>query len=479
MGKPKNDVGEPKSDTHKELISHAGREASSFRDPSGFVFTKNGVLLRQVNEAYQEYFSLLRSSGLYEELVEQELLIPHEEVSLDEAFSLAAIAVIKPEPISFISYPYEWTFSQLQDAALLTLDIQSRAMRRGLSLKDASAFNVQFKDGKPIFIDTLSFQKFESTSPWVAYRQFCQHFFAPLALASLVDIRLMQLFRVYLDGIPLDLTDRLLPRTALLRAGLLTHIHLHAQAQSGASKRPAKSVGKMSELRHLALIDNLIGSVKSLHWSPAGTTWGDYYEHTNYSSEATQEKRRIVAELVDRIPAGSKLAWDFGANSGEISQIIAEKGIETIAWDFDPAAVEKGYRHFRDTKATRILPLILDLTNPSANLGWANGERDSLNARGPADIVMALALIHHLAIANNLPLTLIAKFFADCGSYLIVEFVDKPDSQVQRMLASRDDIFEQYHPVGFESAFALFFDTVVKTAIKETHRTIYLMRKRE
>ncbi len=214
-------------------------DPGSFRDPNGFIFYRGQTLFRQVQRLYQPHYDQLMQSGLYEALVNAGLLIPHVEEHVDIALKTGAYRVLRPEPLPFISYPYEWCFSQLRDAALATLQIQMEALRFGMSLKDASAYNIQFRNGKPLLIDTLSFEKYEAGKPWVAYRQFCQHFLAPLALMSYTDIRLGQLLRVHLDGIPLDLTSRLLPCNTKLRMGLLTHIHLHGAAQ----KRYADQAG--------------------------------------------------------------------------------------------------------------------------------------------------------------------------------------------------------------------------------------------
>ena len=213
---------------------------ASFRDPGGFLFVEGGVLYRQVNSVYKDDYDLLLRSGLYKTLTDAGLLVSHEEVSTDPPDPRIAYKIIRPEPIPFISYPYEWCFSQLKDAALATLEIQRQALAHGLSLKDASAYNVQFLDGKPVLIDTLSFEKLR-LKPWVAYRQFCQHFLGPLLLMGLKDSRLGQLSRIFLDGVPLDLTSRLLPRRTRLRPGILMHIHLHAASQKHfASKTIAR-----------------------------------------------------------------------------------------------------------------------------------------------------------------------------------------------------------------------------------------------
>ena len=379
--------------------------------------------------------------------------------------------------IPFISYPYEWSFSQLKDAALLTLEIMRIALGKGMALKDASAYNVQFLGCRPIFIDTLSFEPYQEGQPWVAYKQFCQHFLAPLALMAHVDVRLASLQITNLDGIPLDLASSLLPGKTKFQPGLLAHIHMHAKAQSNSGNSSDRKVS-LSKMSLLALIDNLKGTVNGLHWKPTGTEWADYYSDTNYSKESFATKGSLVADFLSQIPDTAKTCWDLGANNGEFSRLAVQHGLQTIAWDIDPAAVEQAYLEGKKSGQNSLLPLVQDLRNPSTNLGWASHERDSLISRGPADVLLALALVHHLAIGNNVPLPMIAEFFAQIGHWLIIEFVPKEDSQVQRMLVARKDIFSSYDLNGFESAFAPHFETVVKTPIEGTSRTLYLFRRK-
>ena len=192
-----------------------GAPGGSFRDPSGFVYERDGVLYRRVHRSYAAHYDRLMDSGLYAALVGDGLLVPHEEVG-PRGGEQDPYATLRPERVAFVSYPYEWCFSQLKDAALTTLRIQERALGFDMTLKDASAYNIQFHRGRPVLIDTLSFECYEEGVPWVGYRQLCQHFLAPLALMAHRDVRLGGLLRLHLDGIPLDLASTLLPaRTRL------------------------------------------------------------------------------------------------------------------------------------------------------------------------------------------------------------------------------------------------------------------------
>jgi hypothetical protein len=450
---------------------------SSFRDPSGFLFVEEGSLYRQVNEAYRESYDHLMNSGLYEHLADSGLLIRHEEADLELARTDQAYRVLEPEVVPFVSYPYEWCFSQLKDAALLTLEVQKKALDLGMTLKDASAFNVQYVKGKPILIDTLSFDKYEGGQPWAAYRQFCQHFLAPLALMSYRDVRLGQLTRTYIDGVPLDLASSLLPSRTRLSFPLLSHIHLHARSQSHFAERTVDiERRKMNRLSFLGLIDNLESAVRKLEWQPESTLWSDYQEEDSYAADAFEHKKRLVGEFLDKQQPG--IVWDLGANVGLFSRLASDRGMLTISFDVDPGCVERNYLEAKRKGETEVLPLLLDLTNPSPAIGWQHEERMSLVERGPADTVLCLALIHHLAISNNLPFAKVADFLASIGDSLIVEFVPKADQRVQRLLSTRQDIFTDYTQEAFETTFQQYFEIQSSAQLQGSARTMYLMTRR-
>jgi len=450
--------------------------SSSFRDPSGFLFYDNGILYRQINQSYKDDYDHLMDSGLYNNLVDSKLLVPHVEVDILHFVKEKGYKVIQPEMIPFISYPYEWSFSQLKHAALTTLQIQKKAMDFEMTLKDCSAYNIQFSNGKSILIDTLSFERYREGEPWKPYRQFCSHFLAPLALMSHKDIRLNQLSRIFLDGIPLDLANKLLPMRTLAMFSLLSHIHLHAKTQKHYESKQIKTKKQKMPRRSLVgIIESLNSGIKKLKWNPEGTEWANYYSDTNYSQTAFQQKKQIVKKFLEKIKPNS--VWDLGANIGEFSRLASQMGINTISFDIDPAAVEKNYLECIEKKETKVLPLVLDLTNPSPNIGWSNDERKSLLERGPVDTILALALIHHLVISNNLPLTKIVEFFKTTCKNLIIEFIPKTDSQVQRLLTSREDIFEDYTMKKFEEEFIKDFIIKEKIKIDESGRTIYCMGK--
>jgi ribosomal protein L11 methylase PrmA len=294
---------------------------------------------------------------------------------------------------------------------------------------------------------------------------------------ALKDVRLNQLLRVYIDGVPLDLASQLLPWQTRLSFGLLTHIHLHAGAQkrySGAEVKTRR--GSMSKDALVGLIESLEATIKKLAWTPRGTEWGNYYDITNYSDAAFEHKQQLVAEWTKRIQPAQ--VWDLGANNGAFSRVAGEAGAYVVSFDIDPAAVEQNYRKVKDDAAENILPLLLDLTNPSPAIGWANRERDSFGQRGPVPLALALAVIHHLAISNNVPLPELADFFAAVCNWLVIEFVPKSDSQVQKLLTARKDIFPAYTRAGFEAAFGERFMIHEAVEIRESERVLYLLKAR-
>ena len=456
-------------------MSERVRLPASFRDPSGFLFQHADRLYRQINAAYAPHYEEFIGSGLYQSLVDDKWIIPHSDVTANWDLPEGAFKIIRPEMIPLISYPFEWSFSQLKDAALTTLRIQKKAMQFGMTLKDSSAYNIQFHRGHPLLIDTLSFEHLAQGKPWIGYRQFCQHFLAPLALMAMRDVRLGMLLRTYIDGIPLDLASALLPLRTRFNFSLQSHIHLHAAAEKRFAGKSVKKNTTMGTYGLAGIIDNLERTIKKLQWEPRGTAWGTYYAMHNYTEKAFEHKKELVKKFFMETKA--TCVWDLGANTGVFSRIASEGGVPTIAFDMDPGAVEVNYLNTRAKDETYLLPLLIDLTNPTPGLGWANKERTPILDRGKPDAVFALALIHHLAISHNVPLDNLADFFSKLGHWLIVEFIPKEDSQVQKLLAHREDIFDGYTRDHFEKIFGRYFKTRRKETIAGSVGTLYLMEK--
>ncbi|MFN8624222.1 MAG: SAM-dependent methyltransferase [Chloroflexota bacterium] len=456
------------------------RDPGSWRDPSGFVFRRDGAIHRQIAPSFQADWEAYLKSGLHERLVAAGAVLPFEDVPLEAALDPAtAWRVIRPEQLDLISYPYEWSFGQLKDAALLTLDVQLKALDAGLTLRDASAYNIQFRGPKPVLIDSLSFERYVEGTPWVAYRQFCEHFLAPLALMSIRDVRLGRMLRSWVDGIPIDLAAGLLPGRTKARFGLLAHLHLHGRAQrkgTPSDGAAAKQV-RVPKERQVALIGNLRKTVEGLRWSPGGTEWADYADNTSYSDTATAAKARLVESLLR--DAGGDVVWDLGANTGRYSAIAAGLGRRVVSWDIDPAAVERHHLALKQSGETRITPLVIDLADPSPAQGWALEERASLVGRSNADVLLGLALVHHLAIGRNVPLPMVAAFFGELADDAVIEWVPREDPMVQTLLAGRKDIFDGYHEDGFRAAFeSTGWQVCAREPIEASPRVLYRFSRR-
>jgi hypothetical protein len=456
------------------LLHEPAREYSSFRDPAGFLYWQDGQIFRRILSPYEKQLAAIGSTGLAEQAVAEGLLLPYEVIP--QTGSGDTVAVLKPRQIPLITYPYEWSFDQLKDAALVTLDVHLRALDHGMLLKDASAYNIQFVDGRPCLIDHLSFDFASDYAAWPAYGQFCRHFLAPLALMAYVDLSLNKLAQLYIDGIPLDLAASLLPRRTRFRPGLYLHLHLHAKMQAKHADTNKKVTARQLTAKQMAAFASSLRSlVAGLEPRHQATEWGAYYDATNYSDTAFEAKRTLVRDLIRQVRPAT--VWDVGGNNGEFSRSIADLVGAVVCMDIDPSAVNANYRICKDKGIRSILPLIVDLTNPSPALGFANRERRSLSERGRPDLILALALVHHLAISNNLPFDHIASYFAERTDRLLIEFVAKSDSQVQRLLLNRRDIFPDYTIEAFRAAFGRSFHIDDESPIPGTDRTLFLLSR--
>ncbi len=448
------------------------KEEASFKDPDARVFIENGNYVRKIYKRYITEYKKLMNSGLYNELTSKNLLVKHEEIKLEDN-----CITIKPEQV-FISYPWEWCFSQLKDAALATLKIQQIALDYNMSLKDANCFNIQFLDNKPILIDTSSFETYIEGTPWVAYKQFCENFIAPLALMAYTDLNLNGLFLLNINGISLELAAKLLPFKTKFNLNLFTHIHLHSKMQNKYSENSKKITNiKINKQQLKNILNNLQTTVENINLPKYKTEWENYYNFTNYTEKSFDEKYNIINKFRSMI--SPKNVWDFGSNTGIFSRIFSNNGAKVTAFDIDKMAIEKNYLKIKKDNEKNIFPLIFDLANPSPSLGWANKERKNLIQRAKnIDLILALALIHHLRFTYNIPLENVAEYFCNISKYLIIEFVDKKDSKVQKMLLNRKDIFDDYTKENFETVFEKYYKILNKERISDTERTLYLMEKK-
>ena len=455
-------------------------DAGSFRDPSGHVFSRDGKIYRSIFEPGVKDFEAARDAGIYDKLVEAGLLLRHDEVNLGDLAPEGTIYCLCHPRLSMISYPWEWPFSMLKDAALIHLDAMEMLLPHGFWLRDASAFNVQYDGNRLCLIDTLSIGQRIAESPWVAYGQFCSHFLAPLATAAYCDVRTLSMWRNYIDGYPLDLVTKMLPFWRRYCPGLFMHLTLHARVQGLADRK--EDIGKSKLARKPKVSDRgLIGLIRSLHrtiegikWKRSSRIWEEYGGIRTYQVEDVGRKSEYVDRVVQRLQP--KMVWDLGANTGEFSIIAAFYGSFVVSIDGDAACTEHLYQRLsRESGLKGILPLTMDIANPSPGLGWESSERLSLRDRGPADLVLALALIHHLVFSCCVPLSLIAEWFASVTNHLLVEFVPPTDPMVQKLLRNRGDEHLPYNLEVFQSSFGKFFDFVDQTMLNNG-RTLFLCR---
>lgn len=454
------------------------QDLGSFRDRSGYVYSDSDKVLRTIMPCYKETWEQVTQGDFMAQLQDQELIVSFEEHSpIHDSWKTLTV-----EPVPFISYPYEWSFSQLKDAALLTLDLQLKALENSMVLKDASAYNVQFFGAKPVFIDLLSFEPRKNEGAWEAYRQFCSHFLAPLALAAKKDLRYIQMSRQWIDGIPLDITSGILPWRAKLSLGIFMHLVLHASYQNKyADPRTLKKAGQraISSEKLADIAHSLKSTIEKLSFPSQLTEWGDYYNDTNYSDEGTEAKLKVIESVAERYKG--QLAVDLGANTGRFSLPLAKHFSTVVAADIDPVAVDNHYRYLQQHGPDNILPIVLDLSSPSPSLGWACKERGSFADRCDCSLLLALALCHHLRFTCGIPFAQISEFFSSLmlpGGVLVVEFVPKGDSQVQRMLCARDDVFDDYTLEAFCEAFnASGFDEMERHSLPNSCRTLLVLKK--
>ena len=449
---------------------------ASFRDPAGYVFEEGGRIKRLVTRAGSDDYRKLMSSGLYERLAKDGLLVRHIEEAHSPSWPAGAEAILQPDLVPFVSYPYEWSFGQLKDAALLTLRIQALALTYGMSLKDASAFNVQFQGAEPVFIDTLSFET-NNGGPWPGYGQFCRHFVAPpTAHAALVGSGWIVDARS-LDGFPLDFVSHALPWRTYLHFGCLMHIHLHARSQrKWASRPPPTTVPVLPALDPKpVLAESLRLAVESLKQPRGNTPWANYYaEAQHYSAEAEAAKREAVLAALEII--GPRLVYDLGGNTGAYSRLATARGAYCVSFDLDPACVQLNYMEARRQNDANLLPLVMDFANPSPGLGFASRERPGLESRPKADLLLGLALVHHLRVSVNVPFARLAEYFSGLGAALLIEWVPKHDPKAAGLLGSRPDTFPDYCEEAFVEACRRHFELECVTRLPGSDRALYLFR---
>lgn len=444
----------------------------SFRDPSGHVYRVGERILRTVTNSFASEFDFVESTGFMSHLVKEEMLLPFEKV---EPAILGHVNeplryVLEVPKLPFVSYPYEWSFSALKAAALLHLDIHLLALQYGVTLSDASAYNIQFHGARPVFIDHLSFRPYRSGEMWDGHRQFCEQFLNPLLLGALWGISHNAWYRGALEGIPAEGLCRLLQWQHYFSPNIVKHVVLHAWLHRSAMKGDLNLQKKKlsADGFPLAAYQKMLQSLRKwvMQLVLAGqkkTVWQDYASSNNYSSDEADGKKLFVEEFVAKVCP--KVVWDLGCNTGDYSKAALDAGADyVLGFDADEGALEGGYARSKEQN----LPfqvIYFDAANPSPDQGWNQQEREGLQARGSADALLALALIHHLAIGRNIPLDQVLGWILNLAPAGIVEFVPKNDPMVQRLLSLREDIFPGYT----EEAFLEFISA--KAKIIKTQRS--------
>jgi len=451
---------------------------ASFRDPSGHMFHDGETLRRRINPIYFPQYKALKEKGVFKTLIKQGLLISHTETLTSEEE-----IIITPEKISFITNPYEWSFEQYKQAALLTLKIQKYALSKGFILKDASAFNVTFHQGRPVFIDTLSFDFYEENTPWRAYKQFITHFFGPLALAKYHGTEIFSLMQSHIDGIPVKLISSLLPSKTRLSSVLYPNIHLLAKMESKHSEdyKGETKIAKLSKKAQNNIVESLYNYITKLDLIEA-SEWGDYYSKTNYNDSAFDNKKKLIREWV--LPLKPERLIDVGGNDGTFARTVLDSVPDVIVTDIDSNAVDYNYRQLRKNKETNMLPFVCDVLQPAPGVGFNNTERNSLISRledYAPDVTLALALIHHITLSGNVPFEKSAEFFASFSNRLLIEFPTRDDSWVESLLVRKREFinhFDFYNEANFEKGYGRYFSLEKKIQLEGAKRIMYLYKKK-
>lgn len=452
------------------------KHPASFRDPSGFVYHNEGTLYRFVSRSIEQEWKQFLSSGLYEKLVAKKLLLPFREINENHWNEPGWLITLEPQQISILNYPWEWSFSQLKDAALTTLEICQTALQHQMILKDATHLNIQFVDGKPQWIDSLSFELYKEGEPWIAYQQFCECFLNPLLIAAYKPMEVHRLLLSYPSGIPAYVTTALLPWTTKLHTGILLHVHLQSKISKQKKQASAAKNHSLSQKGLQHILQSLEEIIKKLSPRKTSTSnWNNYYEEGILSDEYLTTKKQLVTKWLNELNYSNII--DFGTNNGEFA-LACNQTVKVVALDMDSACIDQLYQTVKSQGRTNILPLVIDLSTPSPATGWFNKEQPSFLNRTSFDAGMALALIHHLAIGKNIPLEQTAALFAGQCHQLLIEWVPKEDPKVKDMLQNRKDIFENYRMNSFEDSYGSFFRITKKEKIGTTQRTLYLMERK-
>jgi hypothetical protein len=430
------------------------------------VYSEDGEVLRELSPRGREDWEALERARFFRRALDDGRVVATEEISP---------GLLRHERVPFVSYPYEWPFEMLREAALLQLGLLDEALAEGFMLKDGTPYNVQWRGTEPVFVDVGSFERLREGEPWAGYRQFCTLFLYPLLLQAYRGIAPQPWLRGSLEGIEPDQARALMRGRDVLRRGVLAHVVLHARmdAKHAARERDVRSelkaAGFRSELIR-ANVRRLRKLVRRLRPKRGRSAWADYREIAPYSDEDADRKERFVREA-----GPARLAWDLGCNDGRFARALEAEAV--VAVDGDERVVGELYSQLRGEGSRSILPLVVDLADPSPGLGWRGVERRRLEERGRPDLVLCLALVHHLAIGRNVPFPELVSWLRGLGARLVVEFADRTDPMVERMLAAkRAETHEGYGRDAFEAALAEEFEVERREELRSGMRTLYLAR---
>ncbi len=464
-------------------MSDIALEPGSFRDRTARVFYRDGRIFRALNEIALKEWKALSTTRFFSTFSTSGAIVSTKQRDVS-SFSFAPsdqswAGVLEHEKLPFISYPYEWSFAMLRDAALLQLDLVLAGLDEGIGLKDASAYNVQWKGATPVFVDVASFYKRAEGEPWVGYRQFCQMFLYPLLVQAYRDVPFQPWMRGNLDGMDAEVCLNMLGARDYLRGGVLAHVYLQAKAQKAYNSTTRDVRADLSKAGFdkriiKANAERLRALVAGLRWTPKQSTWSDYLKCGHYEASDAAQKRAFVESV-----AGSRrwnLAWDIGCNVGVFSRIAAAHASSVVAMDADHLAIDKLYQALKSEKVPNILPLIVNVTDPSPNLGWRNMERKRVDERGRPDLVLALALVHHVVIGGNIPMAEFVQWLRDLGGDLVIEFVTRKDPMVMTLLRNKEDRYSDYDEQVFERELASRFTIARREPLGSGTRIMYYAR---
>ena len=454
-------------------------EPGSFRDRNGRIYHSGDAIYRGISLRALEEWKTLASTKFFTRAMQEGKLVATEEADPkkipDPAIAKEWSGILKHEKIPFISYPYEWTFSMLKDAALLQLDLLASALNENMTMKDATSFNIQWIGSRPVFIDIPSFERLVPGTPWIGYRQFCTLFLFPLFLQAYKNIPFHARLRGNIDGIDPEECHNMMSLRDLLRPGILTDVFLQAKLQKSYAdsskhvKDDLKKSGFNAEMIK-ANIRRLQKITGGLRWKQSQSEWSDYATHNSYTEADEAAKEAFVRNVMQK---RRNLVWDLGANTGRYSRIASENSQYVVAMDSDHLAVERFYQELKKEKNRTILPLVMNIADSSPNLGWRGLERKSLPDRGKPDLILCLALIHHVVISANIPVNEFIDWLASFGSDLIIEFITKDDPMAKILLRNKDDQYADYELGNFEKILASRFTITGRSALSSGTRYLF------